>query len=243
MPKSKTSRNAQDLHPACNRVVKQRRKIAALLSIVCVAGMCGCSTSASLRSLSSTGTWNDTVETLRNRSFSAKAYYRRQHNFGNQGNSKDFQAGFRAGYEAIADGKPGCPPAFPPREYWSWEFQNAEGQSRTAAWFAGYPHGVQAAREEGVNQWARLQGSSKCADGCGSTAPGGCNQCGTPTDYSMGSTTPTNINFGDQGNFQTTVVESENSIPPEMHNLQSVPGSQGYPVSIQDFNTPSNGTN
>jgi hypothetical protein len=96
-----------------------------------------------------------------------------------------------------------------------------------------------------VNQWARLQGSSKCAEGCGSM--GGCNQCGTSTEpyvnYSMGSMVPTSMNIGDQGNMQTTVIENVNSTPPEMHRLQSLPASQGYPVSTQDSVTPYNGSN
>ena len=151
-----------------------------LLSIAITVGLCGCSTVSSIKSIASTGIWNDTVETLRNRSYSAKAWHRRKHNFANCRHNRDFQAGFRAGYEAIADGKPGCPPTFPPKEYWGWEFQSADGQSRIAAWFEGYPHGVQAAREDGVTSWNHFASSSQMGGGQCSTGA-----CG-PTNMSLG---------------------------------------------------------
>lgn len=159
------------------RVRARRRRLIAALSIVLTAGLCGCSSVSSLRSITSSGTWNDTVETLRNRSYSAKAWHRRKQNFCDMQSSRDFQAGFRAGYEAIADGKPGCPPSFPPKEYWSWEFQSTQGQARIAAWFQGYPYGVQAARDDGVSSYSHLLSSSECGQ-CGSNGCGP-NGCGT----------------------------------------------------------------
>jgi hypothetical protein len=233
MPESQNKCAGRNHTAATCRSNSRRRRLAAVLSLVCSLGLCGCSTSSSLRSLSSSGTWNDTVETLRNRSFSAKAYYRRQSCFGNQRYSKDFKAGFRAGYEAIADGKPGCLPAFPPKEYWSWEFQSAEGQSRTAAWFEGFPIGVQAAREDGLNQWSRLQ-SSKCG-GCSSpTATGqcGCGQCGSvgSPSYPLGS-------MGDQIHHQAGTVESySDSSRDQFGSNQNVPQSTETPVTRSENN-------
>ncbi len=93
---------------------------------------------------------------MRNRSFSAKAWHRRKHNFCREKYLKDFCAGFRAGYEDVANGAGECTPAFPPSEYWGWEFQSAEGQGRTSAWFAGYPHGARAAEEEGLGHYQQL---------------------------------------------------------------------------------------
>lgn len=101
--------------------------------------------------------WNDTVVVLRNRSYSAKAWHRRKQNFCNERHNQDFCNGFRAGYEAVCNGSDGCTPAFPPSEYWSWEYQSGEGQARTSAWFTGYPHGVRAAEEEGNANWHHLQ--------------------------------------------------------------------------------------
>lgn len=173
----------------------KRRRLIAVLSVVLTTGLCGCTSVSSLRSIASSGTWNDTVEMLRNRSYSAKAWHRRSQNFVNSQYPRDVQAGFRAGYEAIAEGKPGCPPSFPPKEYWSWEFQSAQGQGRIAAWFEGYPYGVQAAREEGVTQWNHLSGSSQCgSNDCGGNNCGG-NNCGTGN---MVSGYPLQMQMGDQ---------------------------------------------
>lgn len=106
--------------------------------------------------MTSNGSWNDTVVVLRNRSLSAKAWHRRKQRFCREKHVKDFCNGFRAGYEATAAGADGCTPAFPPSDYWSWEYQSAEGQARTGAWFSGYPLGCQAAEEDGVSHWNQV---------------------------------------------------------------------------------------
>lgn len=235
MPESQSKCASRNCVAAGDRSKRRRRGLAFALSIVCSMGLCGCSTSASLRSITSSGTWNDTVEMLRNRSFSAKAYYRRQHHYSNFGYPRDFKAGFRAGYEAIADGKPGCPPAFPPKEYWSWEFQSAEGQARTRAWFEGYPYGVQAAREDGVNQWSSLVSSSKCGGGCSSPTPTGecgCGHCGSANAISglpMGAVT---TGIGDQVIYQDIVREGDIASPSD------VPQSVSAPVPESNVRVP-----
>ena len=127
------------------------------LGLFGLVGLSGCSTFSNVhKALVNSTHWNETVVTMRNRSFSAKAWHCRKHHFCNQKYINDFCAGFRTGYEDVANGADGCTPAFPPKEYWSWEFQSAEGASRTAAWYAGYPHGVRAAEEDGVAHWAQL---------------------------------------------------------------------------------------
>lgn len=190
------------IKPSCRRPsrFRNRRNLVAALSLALVTGFCGCTSVSSLRSIASSGTWNDTVETLRNRSYSAKAWYHRQGNFCNVGNSRDFQAGFRAGYEAIADGKPGCPPAFPPKEYWGWEYQSADGKSRTAAWFQGYPYGVQAAREDGMDKWSHLLSSSECGQ-CGGNSCGP-NGCGAQGYGQFSSALPQTQMHGVEQNYQ-----------------------------------------
>ncbi len=110
--------------------------------------------------MSRNSSWNDTVVVLRNRSCSAKSWHRRKQNFCNEKHCSDFCKGYRAGYEAMASGSDGCTPAFPPSNYWSWEYQSGEGQARTSAWFAGYPQGVRAAEEEGAANWHQLQMSA-----------------------------------------------------------------------------------
>ena len=117
-----------------------RRMLTAATLMVILSGFTGCMTVHNgWKAMTSNGTWNDTVVVLRNRSFSAKAWHRRKHHFCNERFNKDFCAGFRAGYEDAANGADGCTPAFPPKEYWSWEFQSAEGQGRT---IGPYPHPV-----------------------------------------------------------------------------------------------------
>lgn len=108
------------------------------------------------KAMTNNSSWNDTVVVLRNRSMATKAWHRRKHHFCDERHVDDFCSGFRAGYEASALGSDGCTPAFPPKNYWSWEFQSAEGQARTAAWFAGYPQGARAAEEDGVSNWTQI---------------------------------------------------------------------------------------
>ena len=103
---------------------------------------------------------NDYIMSSRAYSMSGKAWHARKHCFVDQKYLKDFQRGFRAGYVQVADTGSGCTPAFPPVEYWNWYYQSAEGQARVAAWFAGFPHGAQAAEEDGVGMWNQIQTSS-----------------------------------------------------------------------------------
>jgi hypothetical protein len=136
----------------------QRGLLAAASMTLVLSGLSGCMTVHNgYKALTSNGTWNDTVVVLRNRNFATKAWHRRKHHFCNEKFNGDFKNGFCAGYEAAASGADGCTPAFPPKEYWSWEFQSAEGQSRTSAWFSGYPQGVRAAEEDGIVNWNQLQ--------------------------------------------------------------------------------------
>ena len=89
-----------------------------------------------------------------------KAWHSRKHCFVDQKYLKDFKRGFLAGYVQVADSGDGCTPAFPPAEYWNWPYQSAEGQARIAAWFAGFPHGAQAAEQDGVGNWSQIPTSS-----------------------------------------------------------------------------------
>jgi hypothetical protein len=140
------------LHPA---------KLLVASLIVLVACTTGCTiVSNAHKALVYNDSWSEAVTVLRNRNWSAKAWHKRKHHFCNERFINDFAAGFRQGYEDVANGSDGCTPATPPRQYWSWEFQSGEGQSRMGAWFAGYPQGARAAEEEGVGSWTQLQMSS-----------------------------------------------------------------------------------
>lgn len=143
-------------------LAKGRRKAAIVAALTLVTlTTTGCSVVHNgYSAVSKNGSWNDTVMVLRNRSYSAKSWHRRKQNFCNEKHASDFRNGFRAGYEAVCSGSDGCTPAFPPSEYWSWEYQSGEGQARTSAWFAGYPQGVRAAEEEGTANWHQVQMSA-----------------------------------------------------------------------------------
>jgi hypothetical protein len=142
----------------CKSCLKSTLRYSLLLTVLAtVASTTGCTTFHNgFRAMASNGSWNDSVVTMRNRSMSAKAWHQRKHHFCKERHINDFCAGFKAGYEASAQGSDGCTPSFPPKNYWSWEFQSGEGQARTAAWFAGYPHGARAAEEDGVSNWNQL---------------------------------------------------------------------------------------
>ncbi len=143
-------------------LVKGRRQAAIVAALTLITlTTAGCSVVHNgYAAATNNGSWNQTVTVLRNRSFSAKSWHRRKQNFCNERHAGDFRNGYRAGYEAMCSGSDGCTPAFPPSEYWSWEYQSGEGQARTAAWFAGYPHGVRAAEEEGTANWHQIQMSA-----------------------------------------------------------------------------------
>ncbi len=104
--------------------------------------------------------WNDAATSMRHRSLSSKSWHKRKHLHCNESCLDDFCAGYRQAYEDVANGGTGCTPNFPPREYWGWQHQSAEGQKKVSAWFAGYPHGARAAEEDGVGNWSQIQMSS-----------------------------------------------------------------------------------
>lgn len=138
-----------------------RGKLVTASLIVVLACSSGCTLVHNAHKLcTQNDSWNEAVLVMRNRSWATKAWHKRKHNFCNQKYSSDFAAGFRQGYEDVANGSNGCTPATPPRNYWTWEFQSGEGQSRTAAWFSGYPQGARAAEEDGVGNFAQIQLSS-----------------------------------------------------------------------------------
>ncbi len=92
----------------------------------------------------------------RNRAWSARAWLCRHDRFANHCYRDDLEAGFRQGYEDVANGGTGCVPAVCPRSYWGWQYQSVDGQSRMNAWFEGYPLGVQAAEQDGVGHFGNV---------------------------------------------------------------------------------------
>lgn len=121
----------------------------------------GCTGLTSIRrTLDYSDCMNEFMIGYRNRGMATKAWHRRKNQFCREKYLDDFCAGFTAGYMAVADGEDGCTPAFPPRSYWSWQYQSAEGQGKVSSWFAGFPHGARAAEEDGLGNWSQIQTSS-----------------------------------------------------------------------------------
>jgi len=123
--------------------------------------MTGCNAWSGARdSWAYNGCWNNMMMAYRNEALANKAWHSRKHQFCNEKHNHEFCEGFRAGYADVADGGNGCNPAFPPRQYWGWKYQSAEGQAKVAAWYAGFPHGARAAEEDGIGNWTQIQTST-----------------------------------------------------------------------------------
>jgi hypothetical protein len=100
---------------------------------------------------------NDFVLGHRNNVWAAESWCAHKHAYADQPYFADFGAGYRSGYRDVAAGGNGCPPALPPRCYWTWKFQTAEGQGKVSAWYAGYPHGAAAAAQDCAGNWSNIQ--------------------------------------------------------------------------------------
>lgn len=85
----------------------------------------------------------------RDRLLAAEAWWSSRGSYEDRPYRGDFGRGFRAGYESVLEGRGGCPPALPPRRYWSAFSQNEQGQGRMHAWFDGFRHGAVAAEASG----------------------------------------------------------------------------------------------
>ncbi len=67
-----------------------------------------------------------------------------------------FRKGFIEGYCNVCNGGDGYSPAMPPRDYWGYEYQSAEGAECVSAWFDGFPEGVAAARKSNAGKNADM---------------------------------------------------------------------------------------
>lgn len=94
--------------------------------------------------------WRDTV-------WAKRAYNRRLPNLPVGQFESAFREGFIDGYHNVAQGGNGCQPAIPPRKYWSWKYQTAEGQCKVQAWYQGWSYGAKAAEEDGIGFYREIQ--------------------------------------------------------------------------------------
>lgn len=177
--------------------------------------------------------------------YSRRAFNRRINQFPATRYPDSFREGFIAGYHDVAKGGKGCPPAVPPRRFWSWKYQTAEGQAKVNEWFAGYPYGAKAAEEDGIGNYRDIQISSEVeallkAEGKVGTA---CLDCGpqpakpTPLSYPDGELIePGNqIENAIQSRRRMTPVNTpDTSVRPASYVLERLPPTQS-PVSLPDL--------
>ena len=148
-------------HPGKNLARSRRYGVVTVLIATFALTSSGCTIFDSIgNSFKYNSVWNEAATKMRYRSLSSKSWHNRKHQYCNEGCLDDFCAGYRQGYEDVAGGGTGCTPNFPPRDYWGWQHQTAEGQKKVSAWFSGYPNGARAAEEDGIGNWSQIQMSS-----------------------------------------------------------------------------------
>jgi len=75
--------------------------------------------------------------------------------------SYDYVRGFEEGYYDVASGGDGCPPALPPKKYWSATYASPVGQEHIEAWFQGFRDGAATAKSDGVASFGVLHISAE----------------------------------------------------------------------------------
>jgi hypothetical protein len=80
--------------------------------------------------------------------------------------SKDYAEGFKDGFiDYLQFGGSGQPPYAPPKRYWGPNYRTPEGYRAIEDWFAGFRHGVTAAKESGYRPWVTLPSASTTVSG------------------------------------------------------------------------------
>ena len=104
---------------------------------------------------------NEKMISWKNRYRAHKAWKEVKDNCDNIDVPGDFGRGFRAGYYDVALGGDGCPPAVPPRRYWSVWYQNHKGHYKQRRWFDGYEHGALVAEQNGAANYNYIATSNR----------------------------------------------------------------------------------
>lgn len=162
---------------------RSSRSRLALLAMVAIWGLLpGCT---ALKGLNNTLAYNSTSDSFitgwRDNVWAKRAYNVRAARLPVGQFEGSFREGFISGYRGVAQGGNGCPPALPPRKFWSWKYQSGEGQCKVQAWYQGYSYGATAADEDGLGNFREIQVSGPMeealkAHGLGQNAP--CINCG-----------------------------------------------------------------
>ena len=148
-------------------VAKMTSRCLMLLTLFVLTGnMVGCNFLTGIDNyIQYNSTTEDFVSGWRNRVWANRAYNARREMMDPGPYEADYRRGFVAGYTNVAQGGQGCTPSLPPRIYWSWRYQSAEGQVKVQAWYAGFPQGARAAEEDGVGNFYQIQVASWLTDG------------------------------------------------------------------------------
>lgn len=206
------------LGPKSSRQGRRRRTLA-MLAVVClgIGSGSGCTMMNGIHNgITNNEALDEFMVSYRNRAWSARSWHNNKHKFCNRKHQKDFQAGYRAGYEAVAAGGNGCTPAMAPQEYWGWKYQSPEGQAKVNAWFEAFPLGARAAEEDGLGYWGQI-----------------------PTMLPPEQSTPANCNIPGPLPMNGVPIPVEG---PEVHNgdligeVGMAEPVQGSPAPISDYN-------
>lgn len=155
--------NGLELVASSERLFTARRpsRSAGWLVVLLTLAAMACTGCAPLRGLRENleynDSMNDTVMGWRNSVWARQSWHEHKYEHLNEPQFISFGQGFRSGYADVAGGGNGCVPALPPRPFWTWKYQTAEGQAKVAAWFAGYPYGAAAAKEDGAGNHQQIQ--------------------------------------------------------------------------------------
>ena len=129
---------------------------------VCLAGVCcvglGCSNLAELAlhnlHFETKQDLDSCLEPVRDHLVAKAAWHDVERANPDQVYSAAYAQGFQDGYrDFIEEGGTGQPPPVPPACYWDLRYQTPLGHAAVEDWYAGFSHGVAAARASGNRRW------------------------------------------------------------------------------------------
>ncbi len=97
--------------------------------------------------------------------------------------SPDYASGFKTGYaDYLRAGGTGLPPPLPPRHYWGYRYQTAEGHQAIDQWYAGFRDGAGAAQASGYRQFMVVPTQTVLVPPLPPPLPGVANLLGVPAE-------------------------------------------------------------
>jgi len=131
-----------------------RQYVLLLALAVTAATGSGCSTGTGLSSPYSAGPRDYVTNRWRDHVWANRAYETKiAGSMRGRMHETDYRRGFVAGYQSVSQGGDGTVPPMPPRRYWGSEYLSPEGQTKAKSWFEGFPDGVRAAQEDGIDAY------------------------------------------------------------------------------------------